>query len=319
MRLREISPELYARSVLPLTGELWAGRRDLDAYVAYWLEIARSRYGRRHYRTIGLYDGRRLVASFKRYGRAIDVRSRRLRAIGIGAVFTPSELRGRGYASFMLACALDRARSEGYDLVYLFSDIRPQFYAALGFRAQPSRMVSLRADTLPSTRLELAPLEEGDWNGVRRCFELGRAGRPAAFARTPLIWEWIRMRVTRDSEHTVGLPTNLVVRRGRGICAYVLGVRAPERDAYIVDEFGFADAAAAKLTPALLRAAAGDLHRVIGWLPPDGPRNVLPKGIVHKRKRSILMMAALSAGGRTVVDALSRASNADFCWATEHI
>jgi hypothetical protein len=96
-------------------------------------------------------------------------------------------------------------------------------------------------------------------------------------------------------------------------------VRAPERDAYIVDEFGFADAAAAKLTPALLRAAAGDLHRVIGWLPPDGPRNVLPKGSVHKRKRSILMMAALSAGGRTVVDAASRASNADFCWATEHI
>jgi predicted N-acetyltransferase YhbS len=319
MRLREISPELYAHGVLPLTAALWAGRRDFAAYVEYWLEVARSRYGRRHYRTIGLYDGRRLVASFKRYERAIDVRSRRLRAIGIGAVFTPSELRGRGYASFMLASALDRSRSEGYDLAYLFSDIRPQFYATLGFRAEPSRTVTLRADALPSTRLELAPLTDGDWNGVRRCFELGRAGRPAAFVRTPLIWEWIRMRVTRQSEHAVGLATNLVVRRGRGICAYVLGVRAPERDAYIVDEFGFADAAAAKLTPALLRAAAGDLHRVTGWLPPDGPRSVLPKGVVHKRKRPILMMAALSAGGRTIVDALPSASNADFCWATEHI
>lgn len=319
MRLREISPALYARSVLPLTAGLWAGRRDFDTYVAHWLEIAHSRYGRRHYRTIGLYDGRRLVTSFKRYERGIEIESRRFQAIGIGAVFTPAELRGRGYASFMLASALDHARDEGYDLAYLFSDIRPQFYSALGFRALPSREVSLRADTLPSTRLQLAPLDPSDWSGVRRCFELGSVGRSAGLVRTPLIWEWIRMRVARDSEHAVGLATNLVVRRGRGICAYVLGVRVPERDAYIVDEFGFADDAAATATPALLRAAAGDLHRVIGWLPPDGPRNVLPKGIVHKRKRSILMMAPLSAGGRTLVESLASVSNADFCWATEHI
>lgn len=319
MRLREISPELYARSVLPLTADLWAGRRVFDTYVAHWLEIARSRYGRRHYRTIGLYDGRRLVTSFKRYERGIEVAARRFAAIGIGAVFTPSELRGRGYASFMLACALDRARADGYDLAYLFSDIRPQFYAALGFRALPSREVSLRADALPSRRFDLAPLNPDDWNGVRRCFELGSAGRSGGLLRTPLIWEWIRMRVSRDSEHAVGLATNLVVRRGRGICAYVLGVRAPERDAYIVDEFGYADDAAAATTPALLRAAAGDLHRVTGWLPPDGPRNVLPKGIVRKRKRSILMMAPLNAGGRALIDSLAGASNADFCWATEHI
>ena len=66
MRLLEIPAERYARDVLPLTAPLWAGRRTFDEYVAQTLELARSRYGRRHYRTIGLYDGKRLVASFKR-------------------------------------------------------------------------------------------------------------------------------------------------------------------------------------------------------------------------------------------------------------
>jgi predicted N-acetyltransferase YhbS len=265
-----------------------------------------------------LYDGKTLVASFKRYDRVIYGRSRRLRALGIGAVFTPPQYRGRGYASVMLASTLDRARSDGYDLAYLFSDIRPQFYAALGFRALPSRKLSLRADTLPSRRLELAPLSEGDWSGVRRCFELGERMRSAGFLRTPLAWEWIRMRIGHLSEHSVGNETNLVVRRRRGICAYVLGVRAPESDAYFVDEFGFADDAAAAITPALLRAAAGDLHRVIGWHPPNGARNLLPKGVVHKRKRAILMMAPLNAGGARLVRE-AQDSAADFCWATEHI
>jgi predicted N-acetyltransferase YhbS len=319
MHLREISAELYAREVLPLTASLWAGRRDFETYVAQTLEIARSRYGRRHYRTIGLYDGSKLATSCKQHERTIHGLSRRLRAIGIGAVFTPTADRGRGYASLMLASVLDRARSDGHDVAYLFSDIRPQFYTALGFRALPSRELSLRADSLPPRRLQLAPLCKGDWNGVRRCFELGEHGRQAGFLRTPLVWEWMQMRALHDSEHTIGLETNLIVRRGRGVCAYILGVRAPERDAYIVDEFGFADAGAAALTPALLRAAAGDLHRIIGWLPPEGARDALPKGSVHRRKRSILMMAPLTPDGRRLVDSVSSSSPADFCWATEHI
>lgn len=319
MRLREIAPEPYARAVLPLTAPLWSGRRTFDEYVGQTLEIARSPYGRRHYRTIGLYDGATLVASFKRYERTVLSASHRLHAIGFGAVFTPEEYRGRGYASVMLAMALDRARNDGYEVAYLFSDIRPQFYTALGFCALPSRGISLRADTLPTARLRPARLADDDWNGVRHVYELCERGRAAGFARTSTSWGWIRMRMRHDSEHQTGRETNLVVRRRRGIAAYVFGVRAPENDTYFVEEYGFADAAAAAEIPALLRAAAGDLRRVSGWLPPGGARELLPNGTVRRRSRAILMMAPLRSEGGQLVSAIAARSRGDFCWATDHI
>lgn len=318
MRLREISPDLYAREVLPLTAELWAGRRSFDEYVAQTLEIASSPYGRRYYRTVGLYDNGTLVASFKRYERIVHDGARRRRAIGIGAVFTPRQFRGRGYASVMLALALDRARTEKYDLAYLFSDIRPEFYTALGFRTLPSREISLRADALPSSRLVPTRLTDRDWSGVRRTFERSEELRRIGFSRSDSVWQWMRTRMRHGSELVTGRETNLIVRRGVRIAAYVLGERAPERDAYIVDEFGFADESASQTVPALLRAAAGDLRRILGWLPPDNARRLLPKGTVKQRKRAIFMMLPLSAAGE---GALTSATNTagDFCWATDHI
>jgi predicted N-acetyltransferase YhbS len=319
MRLREIAPEVYARDILPLTAPLWAGRRNFDVYVEQALETARSGYGRHHYRTIGLFDGATLVASFKRYERSIHDGARQLHAIGFGAVYTPVEFRGRGYASVMLAAELDRARSAGYELAYLFSDIRPHFYRAFGFVELPSRDLTLRAGVLPAQRVQPAALAQGDWNGVRRCFEERERERYAGFVRSESVWGWITMRIKHGSEHAAGHEFNLVVRRGRGIRAYVLGARVPERDAYVVDEYGHGGEDSAALIPALLRAAAGDLRRIVGWLPPTGPRDLVPTGTTRKRKRSIFMMVPLRPDGCRLVDRVLAQRSGDFCWATEHI
>ncbi|MHB8148457.1 MAG: GNAT family N-acetyltransferase [Vulcanimicrobiaceae bacterium] len=319
MRLLEIAPPDYAREVLPLTASLWAGRRDMKRYVTQTLEIAACGYGRRNYRTLGLYDGTHLVASFKRYQRTLRWRQRRLRGVGIGAVFTPDAFRGRGYASAMLAMLLDRSRNEGDDFAYLFSDIRPHFYEELGFTPLPSRAISLRADTLAGKRIEVARILEADWSGVRRCFDLSERTRPWALVRTPLVWEWMRLRIRHGSEHPTGVETNLAVHRGRSIAAYILGVRAPEHDAYLLDEFGFADDEAAGLLPALLRAAAGDLRRIVGWLPPDGARDLLPRGSVRKRRDAIFMAAPLSAPAKTWLAAAAAPSAADGIWSTDHV
>lgn len=319
MKLVPLDVQTYAREVLPLTAELWAGRRDFERYVAQTIEIAQSGYGRRHYRTMGLYDGTTLLSSFKRYERSIHMGSQRLRAFGIGAVYTPAELRGRGYASAMLAMALDRARDEGYDAAYLFSDIRPQFYEEIGFTALPSRALSMRADGLPSDRIEVGRLEESDWSAIRRCFELGDRTRPWAFVRTPLVWELIRLRIRQGSEHPIGVQTNLVVRRGRAIAAYVIGVRALEHDAYLLDEFGFADAEAARLVAPLLRSAAGDLHRIAGWLPPQFARERLPRASVRRRTDAVFMGAGLSNSGKTWLQLAAGPSSGDGVWSTDHI
>ncbi|MGC2128825.1 MAG: GNAT family N-acetyltransferase [Candidatus Aquilonibacter sp.] len=318
MNLRAIDFDTYAAEVLPRTAELWAGERTPDRYIAQTGEIARCGYGRRHYRTIGLYEDKRLLASFKRYERTLRAGGERLRAIGIGAVFTPTELRGRGYASAMLAMELDRSRSEGADIAFLFSDIRPEFYAELGFVALPSRSLSLRADSLPRSRVEVWGLDDRDWIGVQRCFELGERHRSWAFVRTPLVWEWLRLRMRHGSEHPESIETNLVVRRKRAIAAYVLGARAPQHDAFILDEFGFADAESAALIPALLRSAAGDLRRVTGWLPPESARDILPHAAVRKRVKAVFMAAPLTPAARQWVK-LAVDTKVDGVWSSDHI
>lgn len=319
MRLLEITPTKYAAEVLPLTAKLWAGRRDFSTYVVQSIEIARSPYGRRHYRAWGLYDGTQLVASMKSYDRRLRFGNEKLRALGIGAVFTPAAFRGRGYASAMLAMQLDAARAHEYDIAFLFSDIRPHFYHELGFKNLPSRTIAIRADTLPHQRLGPEFLVDADWNGVRRCYDANERERNWSFTRTPLVWDWLQLRIRQGCEHPIGTDANLVVRRGRRVEAYILGLRAPERDAYLLDEFGYASEAAAELIPALLRSAAGDLRRILGWLPPAGARQLLPHGTIRTRTDAIAMAAPLTSIGKDWLAAAREPSTADGIWGTEHI
>lgn len=316
--LREIPPAEYAENVLPLTASLWAGSRDMRTYVENTLAIARSPYGKRSYRTMGAYDGD-LVASFKRYERVLRIRNDRLAAIGIGAVFTPETFRGRGYASAMLATALDHARRAGKDLAYLFSDIHPRFYKQLGFVELPSRAISVRANAFAGRRFPIDALAERDWSGVQRCFEALESAREWSFVRTPTVWNWLRLRQKHGSEHGSGQATHLVARDRRGVRAYVLGQREAAHDAFVIDEFGYADEGARDLIAGLLRAAAGDLRRVIGWLPPAGGRDCLARGSVRKRKDALFMAAPLTPAGAELIRAASVAGPGDGLWSTDHI
>ena len=319
MKLRELAPELYAKFVLPESAELWAHGRSLGTYVAQTLEVANSPYGRQSYRTFGLYDGSSPVASFKRYARSVRFENASLRAFGIGAVFTTPQARGKGYASAMLAMMLDDARRAGVDVAYLFSDIHPQFYKEIGFLELPSRLISVRADALDGGRIEVDVLGERDWTGVRKCFNEVGSRRPWAFERSPIIWDWVRLGMRHRAEHSGGQPMNLVVRRGRGVGAYVLGQREPAHDCYVVDEFGFVDDAARESVPRLLRSAAGDLRRITGWLPPLGARELLPRGSVRRRNDAIWMAAPLSPRGAAFVRAAQASSPSDGVWSTDHI
>ena len=66
------------------------------------------------------------------------------------------------------------------------------------------------------------------------------------------------------------------------------------------------------------RAAAGDLGRISGWLPPSGARELLPKANVRKRRTPILMAAPLSAAGVRVIKKLTERGAGDCCWPTDH-
>ena len=319
IRLDVVAPDDYVRDVLPHSSVLWAGARSFDEYAAEFLATANSAWGRRRFRTLGLRIGGELVASCKRYERVLRCGARAYKAAGIGAVFTPDALRGRGYATALLGAMLDAERGAGTDLAYLFSDIHPAFYQRLGFVALPSRTITFRADTLSAQRIEVVALTETDAASVRRVFGSLDARRPFAFARAPLDWEWQRLRAA-SREHAAQL-VRLGVRRGRTLAAYVIGRRIPEADAFVVDEFAFARDDDALLIAPLLRAGAGDLRTIRGWLPPAIARDALPRGAVRVRKDAVAMVLPLSAAFRAAyrAQATDRRDNADPCWSTDHV
>ena len=319
IKLDALAPEDYVREVLPQSRGLWAGARTFDEYVDEFRATASSGWGKRRFRTIGLRVDGALVASCKRYARSLRCGERTYRAAGVGALFTPDELRGRGYATALLGALLDAERDAGTDLAYLFSDIHPAFYERLGFVALPSRTIALRADMLSAARVEIAVLGDRDDAAVRRVFEALDARRPFAFARTPLDWEWQHLR-NASREHAAQL-VRLGVRHGRALAAYVIGRRVPSADAFVLDEFAFARDDDASLIAPLLRAGAGDLRTVRGWLPPAVARDALPRGAARPRTTAIAMVLALSPPFRAALKLHenARRSSADPCWSTDAI
>jgi GNAT superfamily N-acetyltransferase len=320
VQLTTIAPADYARDVLPHSSSVWAHGRSLDEYVEDFVAVAGSAYGKRRFRTIGLRVDGSIVVSCKRYEREMRCAERMMRAVGIGAVFTPPPLRGRGYASAMIGALLDGERAAGTDVAYLFSDIHPTFYERLGFVALPSRTISLRADALPARRLAITAVEDADWSAIRRCFDALDNRRPISFKRTPLVWDWLRTasRISR----TDGQRIALIVRQARTARAYVLGRRFPKLDAFALDEYGYTGDEGFDAVAPLIRSAAGDLRKVTGWLPPDVARPAIPRGAVKKRKNGITMIALLSgparAAWRKTASAIL-ADDADRCWSTDHI
>lgn len=318
LKLEALATEEYTRSVLPYSASLWAEGRSLERYIGDLKDLAKSGFGKRRFSMLGVRVNGDVASSCKRYERDLRCGDRMLRAIGIGAVFTREDFRGQGLATAMLAALLDEERKNGTDLAILYSNIRPHFYEEIGFHALPSRIFTLRADSLAFERIKPAHIRDDDWPAVARCFAALDEHRQYALHRTPLVWELIRARhrIQPEPGHTV----NLAIHANRRILAYCLGRRVVKSDAFVVDEFSFAGEQHAHLIPPLLRAAAGDLRRITGWLPPSPAREVLPRGTVRARRDAILMVAPLStiARARWKADArdVLRAAS-DPVWSTD--
>lgn len=321
MEIAPISSDAYARLVLPQTAELWSDTRTLDRYVADFREVAACPYGKRSFKTLGLFESDQITTSCKRYERHIHVGSKTLRGAGIGALFTPPHLRGRGFASAFLGAFLDQEKQAGTDVAYLFSDIHPVFYQNLGFQELPSRLITLRADTIAMQRVAVETPTERDWPAVYKCFDALESRRPWGFARTPTVWNWIRLKNKHHAAAGHGQPVHLVTRRANRISAYVYGQRQPLADALVIHEFGFSDDHGHESLPSLLRSAAGDLRRIIGWLPPDGARDALPQGSIRKRKDAVFMVAPLSSAAKQLFSQEDACTphTGDRIWITDHI
>ena len=137
MKLVVADGDVLAR-ILAETHEIWSDRLTPPAYARYNAAQLLTPWGARHLRRFALLDDqRRILSSAKRYDLRASFDGREIRVIGLGAVFTPEAMRGRGYAREIIERILADAAREGAQMALLFSEIDPGFYEAMGFTAVP--------------------------------------------------------------------------------------------------------------------------------------------------------------------------------------
>ena len=120
------------------TCPIWNEGLTRAAYGQWNLAQAKTPWGSRHLQRFALLDEHgNLLASAKRYRHDIRLDGREGWMAGIGAVFTPVAVRGRGHASRLVEMLVARERAAGALLAGLFSEIGTPFYERLGFRVVP--------------------------------------------------------------------------------------------------------------------------------------------------------------------------------------
>jgi len=257
-------PLLDRARVVEATGHthaLWSDGRSRQAHAAFTLEqLDLAGPELLHY--AGLVDDTGLVASMKRYGlRLRGPDGRALPAIGIGAVFTREDARGRGHAAALLREILREAREAGAAAAWLHAEIDPAYYARLGFLELPGRAHRARAADLPEGEpLQIRPAAPEDLDRLLTWYDTGFGAEPwLSPARWPHMWRYfafrnhVRVWILADAGTDVGY---LAASSGDG--------------ALWVDEWSAPGVEHARIL-CTLRAFAereGD-REVAGWLRPD--------------------------------------------------
>lgn len=141
--------------ILDDTYPTWNEGLSRQAYGQWNTAQLRTPWGRDRLHRFALVDEHGdVLASAKRYRHDVRIGDRRGWMCGLGAVFTPPQHRGRGYASTLVERLLDDADREGALVAGLFSEIGAGFYERLGFSRVPMDEVTVhvtRAQGSPAT------------------------------------------------------------------------------------------------------------------------------------------------------------------------
>lgn len=127
----------YINQILDESWPQWNDGLSRQAYGRYNEAQLRTPWGASHLTRVALVDDGRLLASAKRYRFNVQLDGRQVLALGIGAVFTPPAMRGRGHAARLVEQLCAEARVDGCGLAMLFSEIGSSYYERLGFRIVP--------------------------------------------------------------------------------------------------------------------------------------------------------------------------------------
>ena len=181
--------------ILRDTYPVWGGGLSFDAYTGFETAQRRTSWGASHTERVALLDGSRVLASARRHDLTARVDGRIRRVIGIGAVFTPRELRGRGAASALVAHLVDAANTPGYEFALLFSDIGPLLYERLDFVPVPLEVATLRVHRSNGAPAML--VRSGDDRDLAHITELSASRAARARFALDRSEEYIRYAISR--------------------------------------------------------------------------------------------------------------------------
>lgn len=132
--------------ILEDTYPLWGAGLSFKAYGQWNRAQEITEWGKGHLRRLALMDGTTVLASAKRYDLQMQLDGRPVPTLGVGAVFTPHVLRGRGHARALIEALESEARADGARLSLLFSEIGATYYERLGYTVVPLQTVDIKVN-----------------------------------------------------------------------------------------------------------------------------------------------------------------------------
>jgi len=216
----------------------------------------------------GLYDGDSLRAVCKLYFLDTTVRGAATTVGGLGAVATPPEHRGQGYAADLCRHALREYREADVGFVTLWPFSTP-FYRRLGWgTANTYRRFDLPPSALPDHSIagQLVRLDADDWERLRRVETAAAAGTALSLRRSEAWW---RERTLADWDDD-GLPYCYGYERDGDLRGYVVYTIADDADNTLsVSNFAAADEEARRALLAFLGNHGAQIERITLQLPLD--------------------------------------------------
>ena len=315
--------------ILEQTYPIWGEGLSLSAYRSWNRGQMATRWGRNHLHRIALIDGGDVLASAKRYDFEAQValsgdrlresvsqrgsvsqsgsQSELVPVMGIGAVFTPEPLRGRGHARALIDLMIRDAEARGCRYALLFSEIGAAYYESMGFRTVPRAMQSIeivRKAGPPATFVrsgEMADLAEIATINARY-----RADASFALVRSPeqIEFSFSRRRLLAG----LGPPGRRAVEffvseEGHRPVAYVFITRGP--GGTVLEECGDRDPSGARVGSMLQvlasRAPAETPQTMTTWLPP-GFRPPQIRTLGETPAREIMMTRAIGNAAPAIAD-----------------
>jgi GNAT superfamily N-acetyltransferase len=286
--------------ILDATYAVWHEGLTRDAYAKWNIAQGRTRWGAERLQRVALIDDDgRLLASAKRYLLDARLDRRDIRVLGIGAVFTQPEDRGRGYATRMLELSMDEARASGAAAAMLFSEIGTAFYERLSFRAVPVDEVEISVHLKGGTPAMLVRAgHESDLPALAAMHEVRAAASRFQLRRDPAQIQFALAR--RRLLAGLGTPGARhiefhVAEEGASAVAYV--ILSVDEHGWTLSEAGDNDPAGARLGAIFQVLAAREPSRPLptirAWWPRAFP--VPPQLQLSNRRdaRDVLMMRAL--------------------------